>query len=813
MQLSRNLLIPIALSVIALSVAWLTWVNQARLKRIDYLSGLAGGSEIRADPQSPTGYEDGLRILMLPENSSESYQWLLQTGQMMATGPWRLRHVDYDNAPHGREVDSPSAYRWWLAAGATVDHLWSGRSVALAVERAGLLAGPFLHLLLLLLTGVYVIRRNTFLAGILTILLLATAFPLTEVMLGGRPTSEHLSLVFALWSVLPLVTLSRPAAGRDPAKPQDRSDGFAFVLAGGFGALGLWTNLTLQAPVLIGIAASAICVSAFPILGFVIAGGRPSNWRRWGLAGGIVSLLLYLIEYFPGHLDWLDLKGNHPVFAIAWMAVGEVLCRVSAGMAKTRPKADRSPLRIAVAVLGMLLLPVLMILNSAWEFLPFSAAGTSLPGTILESNLLEWTTRHNVGVVTLATVLPFILFLPSVLSLWSGAGNPEGLARALIAWGPVGIAFGMAFFQPVWWPMATVLLVPLLVTSMSLPDSSRRRLPINWVWGALTVLVLSPGPWLHFTHARAASDPALSEAEVTALVERNLSHWLARRVGSAGANVLAPPNLSVSLIFHGGLSVLSTPYLGNPDGFVAAVRVAAATSADEAKALAESRKLTHIIIPSWDGYLDEYARIGATEESSTLMAMLHRWLPPRWLSPLSYQLPQVAGFEDDYAAIFRVVEVQDNATSLGRLAEYFLEMRQAEAAISVGQALEHSFPGDLNALVARAQIAIVQRDPAQFRSDMEQILSLLEGGMGDYLDWDRRVSLAVVLAQFKSGTIAREQVEICLEEADEESVRSLSTVLLFRFVSLVAAFNLEFADPGLHSIALQLLPEEMRVGL
>lgn len=811
MQFPRKLPLLIALLVPVLMVAWLAWVNQARIDRIAYVSGLAGGNEIAIDPGSPTGYEDGLRILIFPDDTDESYQWVLQTEQSMTSGAWRLRHVDYDNVPHGRAVVSTSAYRWWLATTAKVDQLTSGRPLALAIERAALLAGPLLHLLLLVLAGAYVSRRSSIPTGILVTILLAAAFPLSESLLGGRPTSEHLSILFALWSVLPLVAPRRASTETEPAK----IDGSRFpsILAGAFGALGLWTNLALQAPILIGIAVSGLAVSLFPLFGLpALAGGAP-HWRRWGLAGAAMSLLCYLVEYFPGHLGWSDLWKNLPAYAIAWLLVGELLHQVATRLKRRPPNIPANRIVVGIVALVLLLVPVLLILDSARGFLPFHAVGTRLAGTLLDSDLLTWTARHGTGFVTLATVLPFLILLPSI---WCAVGawkNRSGVAPLLIAWGPAGITLAMALLNPLWWPVAAVLLVPVLVTSMASATSARSDKQANWIWAGIVLVAVLPGAWLHYALAKDATDSAVSEAEVAVLVERNLSHWLARQVGPAGANVLAPPHLTVSLIFHGGLAGLSTPFVGNQEGFAAAVRIAAATSADEAEALTESRKLTHIIVPSWDDTLDDYARLGATEEESTLMAMLHRWLAPRWLAPVSYLIPQVEGFEEDYAAIFRVVEVQDNATALSRLAVYFLEMRQNEAAVSVGQTLENSFPGDLNALISRAEIALAQRDSVVFKSVMDQLVSLLEGGMGDYLVWDRRVSLAVMLARHRSMSLALQQLEICLEEVDESLIRSLSTVFVFRLVSMMQAFDLEFDDPDLRTIALKLLPEEMRARL
>src|SRR4051812_46384220 len=112
---------------------FLLWTDLAHVRRIEYISGLAE-PPVAVDATTPTGYAGGMRRLIVPEHNNDSYQWLAQTQQMLAEKEWRVRHVSYDNAPFGREVRTPSAYRWWLGLVAWCDHSVSGRPLGLAVE-------------------------------------------------------------------------------------------------------------------------------------------------------------------------------------------------------------------------------------------------------------------------------------------------------------------------------------------------------------------------------------------------------------------------------------------------------------------------------------------------------------------------------------------------------------------------------------------------------------------------------------------------------------------------------------------------------
>ena len=100
------------------------------------------------DSGSPTGYAGKKRWLIIPERNANSFQWIADTQQMLAGKEWRIRHVDSDNAPFGRETHASSPYRWWLGMVAWCDHQFSGRSLGLSVNRATMLADPLLHLLL-----------------------------------------------------------------------------------------------------------------------------------------------------------------------------------------------------------------------------------------------------------------------------------------------------------------------------------------------------------------------------------------------------------------------------------------------------------------------------------------------------------------------------------------------------------------------------------------------------------------------------------------------------------------------------------------
>jgi len=309
--------------------------------------------------------------------------------------------------------------------------------------------------------------------------------------------------------------------------------------------------------------------------------------------------------------------------------------------------------------------------------------------------------------------------------------------------------------------------------------------------------------------AAASGKNEFTKLEVEGLIERALAHWIAAHAGPGGAVVLAPPDRTVSLCFYGGLRGLGTPNWENRDGLAATNRIVTATTADEAQALLGERGVTHLIIPSWDSDLDEFARWTLRRPEDSFINALHRWQLPTWLRPLPYPLPAIAGFEGQSVVIFEVTDEGNRAAALGRLAEYFVEMQELDLAMSASLALQR-YPADLGALVAIAQVAKARADASGFTKTFNELVPILAGGFDRTLPWDRRVSLAIVLAEGERADLAREQVRRCLTALDEARIRSLTTASLFRLLVLSKAFAIEIPDERLRVFARQLLPAELR---
>ncbi|HEY4246328.1 MAG TPA: hypothetical protein VGM64_05690 [Lacunisphaera sp.] len=799
-----------ALLVLA-AIGFLSWINTNRARHVGYVSDLTQTLPLPVDATSATGYAGGIRELIVPEHNNDSYQWLAQTQQMLAHNEWRLRHVDYDNAPYGREVRTPSPYRWWLGFATWFEHKRSGgQPFALAVEQAALWSDPVLQIILLIVTVIFTAWCFGAATASLLCLGFAALFPFASSFLPAQVDDYGLSLVGAFWSVLPL--LAGVNAHRIATNETARIARRWFIVAGIAGGLGLWLSVIREVPVLLGLGIGALIAAgagrrepAFP----------PLPWRAWAVAGSVTTVFAFLAEYFPSHLAFKEwrLETVHPLYVLAWLGAGELLvCFQSVSRQGKTAWTRRRIAGAIVALLAFVTVPTAILLKAdrTWLFADALASRlTALSGAPVASSTASWLARDHFSGAIAATLLPLSLLFPAIWLLFRRITTPSQRLALSVALGPVIVSFVFAWFQLRWWNFVDASLLALLVATSTSFAAHHTR----WLWAGLAGLIVIPGIIQVVPAREAASTDSVTETEIVSLVERDLAHWLANRVGSDGAIVFAPPGLTTSLYFHGGLRGVATPYLENKDGLSAALHIAASTSADEAQVLIRNRKITHIIMPSWEPALDEYARLGSSQPEHTIVGLLHHWLPPRWLRAVPYHLPQIPGFENQSVAVFEVTDIQDNVTALGGLAEYFAEMGMGPQAAAVRRTLEQSFPNDLSSLVAQAEVSIALRDPAAFNRTLNALVPRLASDEAQGLAWDRRVSLAIVLAEGKQKDASREQVERCLTEMDEPLMRSLSPVALYRLQVLAKAFGLEINEPTLRRLAPALLPPEMRSAL
>ncbi len=791
------------------AVIFVAWMDFVRVQRAEYTRDHFVEPPA-ADADSPTGYVGGARQLIVPGFNEASYHWIVQTQQMLAQNEWRVRHVDYDNAPTGRAVESSSPYRWWLGLLAGFDHLVSGRPAGQSVERAALWADPVLHLLFLVGTAFFVARWFGPFPAVLFSAAVATAFPLAAGFIPAVPDEKGLSLVCAIWSLLPLLAglhAKSPPASPVPEAPPRRW----FLIAGIIGGLGLWVSVGIQVPVIIGIAVGGL-------LAAVVARRNPAGgnslapaWWAWASGGAATTLLAYLVEYFPTHLDSWQLRAIHPLYGLAWLGLGAILSQAThlfqSGKSSGRARAW------LILLFGLVAVATLPVAMGKLKTEGFLAGGVSafrlskLPGDAVAANFWAWMVHDGITAKLWTTFLPVLLLVPAAWVFFHRRTSPAARLSVAVTLGPVLVALGFAGRNLNWWSVLdATLLALLLALTTDAPAQSRF---VRGVWSVCTAVILILGMVQLMPSTATGAKMVLSEPELVGLIERDMARWLAKRTGPGAGMVLAPPNETTALCYFGGLRGLGTLAWENQEGIGAAVRIVSASTPEEAKELIDHRGVTDIVIPSWDSSLDDYARAGMGQVEGTFISRLHVWRLPPWLRPVPYRMPVVSGFEGQQVRVFEVVEDQDDALSLSRTAEYFVEMEQLDLAGAVAQALRR-FPGDLGAWVARVDVEAAQGGDISQLESFTQLLPRVKAAASRPLPLDQRINLAIVLVRGKQLDLAREQLRRCLEQLDEAGLRSLTTGALYRFQVLLKALGLEIAQPKLRQLALDLLPPEMR---
>jgi hypothetical protein len=431
---------------------------------------------------------------------------------------------------------------------------------------------------------------------------------------------------------------------------------------------------------------------------------------------------------------------------------------------------------------------------------------THLPNMISSSSFANWANEHSSKAAAAGTILPLGLIAYAAWTAIQGTTSTTQRSLLLAMMPPLAIAIVVGFSNLSWWGTVGAGLAMLAVLLSAGLNTRNVRL------GFMTTLIVSVGfAWSELVPlARTADEPELTRSEIQSLAERDLAHWLSLRGDEFRSVVLAPPDVTPALTYYGGVKGLGSPFPENGDGFIASVRIASASSPDESLALATQRELSHIVIPSWDGFLDEYARLGAAQPEHSMMAMLHNWQAPRWMRAVSHTLPDDDVFAGMGTTIFAVSETQDNASALSRLGEYFAETKQHQFAAAIAVTLQKSFPSDLSGLVAQAHIAVSQGNPAVFNEALTSIRQNVEDERDGDLEFDRRVSLANILMLGRESEFSRDQVLYCMDEVDAYLLKTVSTANLYRFILLADSFNEPFPETELDAFARELLPAEFR---
>jgi hypothetical protein len=535
----------------------------------------------------------------------------------------------------------------------------------------------------------------------------------------------------------------------------------------------------------------------------------------------VTSLAAYCYEYVPEHIE-LAIRANHPLYAFAWLGAGELLHQLDHRVSK--PDTRWSPMDLAMVVIAaaaVIAFPIIRALTDSGAYLPEGPfAGYLTKGFVTAQgpNVIAWLSRVGLDQIVLAAGLPVLIIVFAVWLLLRPGLEAHHRAALWLALGPVIALLVLSSLQLHWVNLLNISLIAMVAVITGIVSSSEWRPAAKWVWTGCLLTLLAPGFRLIFPNPAARSDAPLSQAEVQSLVERDFAYWLARKSDDQPITAFAPPDLTDALSYYGGIRGIGTLDPENQGGFTGAVRIASASTWAEALELLSGREVTHIIVPSWDSTLDQLVRVGrrvpvgAKLPDNSFVASLNSWRLPNWVKPIPYHIPGGEGFETYALSVLKIVSEQDPALTISRLADYFVELNQHDRAAAL-QAQLALYPRDLSALVARAQMAMGRGDAAEFARAEEELRPYVSRRSARSLPFDRRVNLAVVLAQAKQSDLAQQQLRQAMQDVTESRLRELGTSGIVRLLALARLYDVKFPDERLHTLALELLPPAVRANV
>jgi hypothetical protein len=734
-----------------------TLAHQARLRHVESIPVWSVTPAV-ADSTSPTGYTDGRRQWISPTREQETYGWIARTQHLFATGELRRGRIDWDNAPEGRADHAPTLYTLWIAGTAWLVHAVSEGSLALAAERAALWTDPAVALGFLLVAGGWMWRAFSARAACVLALGWVLLQPLASAYLPGALDPRGLA-----WALLAgsLLAFGGALATTRPAAVCRRG-----AAAGALGALAAAIDPATGLPVILAIVLGAVGQQAWNTAGSSPENtASPSLWRWWSAAGALATLLAAIAQSPVLNLRVDPTMQPGLVTAATWLALGEGLAQWSRLRRATASATVRAKAAwvTAAGVGGSAAAGLIWLCaESGGNLLSRDPLASRLsPGAeTAASSLTAWLTHDGLSAETFA--------LLSVLAIGVGAAGvalrrERARALALVLPAAVLLALGSAQLR---------LLAPAGAALLVIAALSTGRGTRGWTV-FVGMLALVPGVILARPPLDAATRRQLSQADVEAVIERDLA-W------------------------------------ENEAGLRAAVRIARASSPEEAQALLQQRDIRYIVLASWDTFLEDATRPSpdAPPAAQAFVGALQRWVPLRWLRPIPYRLPRIGGFEDQSVIVLEVVDEQSEPRTLSLQAEYFLETGQSRLAEGVVPELRR-FPADLGARIALARIAAADGEPAAISAAIAPLLTALDAGADRSLAWDRRVALAALLEQTGNADRALVHLQRCLRDATPTRLRSLTTGSLYRLLAQAKKARLLNAASPLSQEGLRLLPPDL----
>jgi hypothetical protein len=722
-----------------------SWTRYTRILSCTKAS-MGAATPPKIDPESPTGYELGMRNLILPPVGTDGLHWVMHTQKLLQQGGWRIRFTDNDNVPDGREIHWSHGFIWWLIALGTIHSTLTGLPLAASVEAVSPYANTLIFVAMIAGLPWILYRRFGAIAASGFAISLGTIYTFYEFFMIGNADHHGFAAAGALMCGLLLAIGGAgwvAAAPDEEAKqPKTKSKStikvFEYVIepdaarryfigSGIAGSVSLWVSAATAVPTFFGIGLGVL----FSVLIF----GRkqspeepeydPSLWRWWGMTGCCGSLFFYLLEYFPSHMG-MRLEVNHPLYALAWLGGGEILSRLTRWRVEgTRPwQGIGAFFSLIAAIVAVLLLPTLVKLYPEKYFWVTDEFLWKFHHDYIHEfkTIFAWAqSRATVQAVLNVCLFPVMGIVMFRLLFVSELGRSwKGLLTLLMF--PAILVTCMGIYQIRWLGISNALWLPTIPAFLACVFRSgfQHRFE-HWekiVAGVVFVLVFVMFPMSSFSSAyyRVTRPNDLGLEDAFGVYIRDISHALRRASPERELVVVSGPTTTTHMMYFGGMKGIGTLYWENVPGLKATASIYAARTEPESRELVKRHRVSHIGIYASDAFAYEYTRLlrglpfGAKPDDAFIPSMITNLSSPRWLKPLHIQPP--VEFEGEWVVMLDVR----------------LDQTEADAHFGVGEYLQNK--GDLQGGLNEYQRAL-ELDPHHRDAAYRLGSILMQAGAGE----------------------------------------------------------------------------------
>ncbi len=700
----------------------------------------------KIDPESPTGYEMGMRNLILPPVGTDGLHWVMHTQKLLHEGGFRIRYTDNDNVPDGREIHWSHGFIWWLILLGKIHSTITGLPLAASVEAVSPYANTLIFAAMIAGLPWILYRRFGAIAASGFAISLGTIYTFYEFFMIGNADHHGFAAAGALMSGLLLaiggagwvVSASSEDTKPNKSKPKSNLQVFEYVIepeaarryfigSGIAGSVSLWVSAATAVPTFFGIGLGALVSVLF--FGRKQSpeepGYAPGLWRWWGMTGCCGSLLFYLLEYFPSHMG-MRLEVNHPLYALAWLGGGELLSRLTRWRVQgVAPWQGNGAIFGLIAAIGaVLVLPTLVKLYPEKYFWVTDEFLWKFHHDYIHEfkTIFAWAqSRATVQAVLNVCLFPImgivvvrLLFVDELGRSW------KGLFTLLMF--PAVLVTCMGIYQIRWLGISNALWLPTIPAFLACVFRSGFRHRFE-TWEKLVagvvaclVFVMFPQSAIYNAYYRITRPMDLGLEDAFGVYIRDISHALRRASPERELVVVSGPTTTTHMMYFGGMKGIGTLYWENVPGLKATASIYAARTEPESRELVKRHRVSHIAIYASDAFAYEYTRLlrglpfGAKPDDAFIPSMITNLSSPRWLKPLHIKPP--VQFEGEWVIMLDVRLDQTEADAHFGVAEYLqnkgdlqggvneyqraleLDPNHREAAFRLGAILLHSGAGE-----------------------------------------------------------------------------------------------------------------------